>query len=176
VPLKRPGSYQLRIAVRDLASERIGSASQFIEVPDVRKGRLTLSGLFIEGVSQPAGAAAGDAVEDEDPNATVALRTFRRGTDAAFGCEVYNARRGRDATVLLESELRLYRDGVEVLRRPAAPVAPIAGPDGSIIAKGVLRLDPAMAPGTYVLEIILFDRLAGKTARATQTIDFDVVG
>jgi VWFA-related protein len=48
VPTKKPGGYQLRVAVRDTASERTGSASQYVEVPDVKKGRLALSGLVIE--------------------------------------------------------------------------------------------------------------------------------
>jgi hypothetical protein len=32
-----------------------------------------------------------------------------------------------------------------------------------------------MPPGSYVLEIVVTDRLAGKRAPARQTIDFDVV-
>ena len=49
VPVKKAGAYQLRVAVRDSASERVGSANQFIEVPDIGKNRLTLSGLVISG-------------------------------------------------------------------------------------------------------------------------------
>jgi len=30
IPIKKPGAYQLRIAIRDEASERIGSAMQFV--------------------------------------------------------------------------------------------------------------------------------------------------
>jgi VWFA-related protein len=48
VPTKKPGAYQLRLAVRDSASERTGSASQYVEVPDVKKGRLALSGIVIK--------------------------------------------------------------------------------------------------------------------------------
>ena len=48
VPAKKPGGYQFRVAVRDTASERTGSASQYVEVPDVKKGRLALSGIVIE--------------------------------------------------------------------------------------------------------------------------------
>ena len=33
VPIKKAGAYQLRAALRDTATERVGSASQFIEVP-----------------------------------------------------------------------------------------------------------------------------------------------
>jgi VWFA-related protein len=49
VPVSKPGSYLLRIAVRDSASGRIGSASQFVEVPNVNKEKLTLSSLVIAG-------------------------------------------------------------------------------------------------------------------------------
>ncbi len=49
VPVSKPGSYLLRIAVRDAGSGRIGSASQFVEVPNVNKEQLTLSSLVIAG-------------------------------------------------------------------------------------------------------------------------------
>ena len=58
VPAKKPGGYQLRIAVRDTATERTGSASQYVEVPDVKKGRLALSGMVIKSLdSSPAAPA-----------------------------------------------------------------------------------------------------------------------
>src|SRR5258706_105070 len=47
VPIKKPGPYQLRAAVRDAATERIGSAYQFIEVTELKKGRLALSGIAL---------------------------------------------------------------------------------------------------------------------------------
>jgi VWFA-related protein len=51
VPIKKPGAYQLRVALRDSASERVGSASQFVEVPDLKKNRLALSGIVINGIT-----------------------------------------------------------------------------------------------------------------------------
>ena len=44
-PFKRSGAYQLRAAVRDAASSRVGSAYQFVELPDVRDGAFALSGV-----------------------------------------------------------------------------------------------------------------------------------
>ncbi len=35
----KPGAYQLKVVVRDSHSEEIGSASQFLDVPDLSKGR-----------------------------------------------------------------------------------------------------------------------------------------
>jgi VWFA-related protein len=50
VPIKKPGAYQLRVALRDTTSERVGSAAQFVEVPDIRKNRLMLSGIVMNGI------------------------------------------------------------------------------------------------------------------------------
>ncbi|MGH9900755.1 MAG: hypothetical protein ACRD68_02845, partial [Pyrinomonadaceae bacterium] len=57
VPVKKPGAYQLRVAVRDAVSERVGSASQFVEVPDLGKARLALSGIVVSGGSTAAAGA-----------------------------------------------------------------------------------------------------------------------
>ena len=36
-PVKKPGPYQYRVAIRDAQGGRVGSASQFIEVPNLSK-------------------------------------------------------------------------------------------------------------------------------------------
>ena len=42
------GVQQVRVVLRDPETELSGSASQFIEVPDVAKGRLALSGIVLQ--------------------------------------------------------------------------------------------------------------------------------
>jgi len=49
VPIKKPGAYQLRMSLRDSTSERIGAVSQFVEVPDLKKKRLAISGVAVSG-------------------------------------------------------------------------------------------------------------------------------
>ena len=56
--VSQPGAYQLRVAVRDAATGRIGSASQYVEVPTVGKDKLALSSLVITGNNPQAGARA----------------------------------------------------------------------------------------------------------------------
>ena len=51
----KAGAYQMRCVLRDGTTEHVGSATQFIEVPDVSKGRLTLSGIVMSG-DKPAEA------------------------------------------------------------------------------------------------------------------------
>src|SRR4029077_2569016 len=74
VPIKKAGAYQLRAALRDHASSRVGSASQFIEVPDVKKNRLVISGIIINAVDPentnssvaPVGAVANQPPAESD--------------------------------------------------------------------------------------------------------------
>ena len=46
-PVKKPGAYQMRVALRDSDTEQLGSASEFIEIPDVSKGKLLLSSVVL---------------------------------------------------------------------------------------------------------------------------------
>lgn len=175
VPIKRPGPYQLRIALRDTHADRIGSASQFIDVPDIKKGRLTLSGLVIDGTKAGAGADADNSVEHEDPGATVAVRTFRQGTKAAYLCEIYNAKRGKDGRSQLETRTRMFRDGVEVFSSGTRAVEPVQGAGQRDLIAGMLQFGTALPPGNYIFEVTAVDKLAKKFATATQSIDFEVV-
>ncbi|MFL6332629.1 MAG: VWA domain-containing protein [Pyrinomonadaceae bacterium] len=69
VPAKKPGAYQLRVAVRDTATERTGSASQYVEVPDVKKGRLALSGIVIKSAANTFGSQPAANVPKPKPSA-----------------------------------------------------------------------------------------------------------
>ena len=51
VPVKKAGDYNFRIAVRDASSKLLGSASQQIEVPDLNKSKIFLSGLTLGEVT-----------------------------------------------------------------------------------------------------------------------------
>jgi VWFA-related protein len=79
VPIKTPGAYQLRVALRDQDSERVGSASQFVQVPDTSKGILELSGLTVMGITraeldrrQKASVGARSGADAQSPGTRVA--------------------------------------------------------------------------------------------------------
>jgi hypothetical protein len=77
--VKRPGPYQLRVALRDVIADRIGSASQFVDVPDVKKGRLTLSGLVIGTAPPVIGSINDQTLDATDPAPTQGIQTPGRG-------------------------------------------------------------------------------------------------
>jgi len=84
VPVKKAGPYQMRVVVRDDSNQQIGSATQFIDVPDLSKDRLVLSGIMLAAdrpQSSAAPAAAEGAVAADDPDSTPAVRIFKGGTE-----------------------------------------------------------------------------------------------
>lgn len=190
VPVKKAGAYQMRIAVRDTATERVGSASQFIDVPDLGKKRLTLSGLVVNGYEQERGAKnvqasaqeainSSEGTQDElDPQASAAVRRFRSGMLMNYAYAIYNAQLNKtDGRPQLETQIRLFRDGKLVYTgRAQAPDLSGQADPSRLLVGGSLQLSPDMPPGEYYLQINVTDLLAKDNNRrtATQWIDFEI--
>jgi len=186
VPIKKPGGYQLRVAVRDPRADRVGSASQFIDVPDVGADRLTLSGLVVSGFD-PATAtksAAGDqgnnegGVEAIDPSSTPAVRILKRRTFLDYGFLIYNAQLDpKTRKPQLESQLILLKEGKQVFATKVSPVNIGNEPDWKHIpVSGRLRLGDDLGLGEYILQVIVTDKLAKqKYSLGSQWMDFELV-
>jgi hypothetical protein len=98
VPIEKPGAYQFRMSLRDTATDRIGSASQFIEVPDLKQNRLALSGVVLSGKTIAEGGAnanpiaqKGKVALESNPEASPAGRRFKQKMRLEYGLLVYNA-------------------------------------------------------------------------------------
>lgn len=199
VPVKKPGAYQLRIAVRDSASGRVGSASHYIEVPDVKKDKLTLSSLVITGnrpaskardlLSSVLGAPGASAattetgaqvvpggeglVGMEDPLASPASRVFRHGWYLDYACMVLNAGKLKKGA-LLNSQVKLFREGQEVFAGEVFPVDLNSQPDPArLVVARRLQLGTILEPGDYMLQLSVTDAAGNRTA--TRWIDFKLV-
>ena len=98
IPVKSPGAYQFRIVVRDANSKKFGTAGQFIEIPDLKKDVLALSGIVLTEASAdgkpglppavPVEAALSPVQFSSDP----AVRRFRPGAALSYAHLIYNAR------------------------------------------------------------------------------------
>jgi VWFA-related protein len=178
MPIKKPGPYQLRVSVRDLASSRIGSAGQFVSVPNLGNQRLALSGIVLGGAvaaSQPKqSATASDGPVTDSP----AIRRFSPGANLQFACVIYNgaidaASRRPQLTMLA----RLFHDGKIVQTSPLMSVDATNQPDlARIITAGLVQLNTDLEPGKYFLQLVVSDPLSkDKQGEAMQWIDFEVV-
>jgi hypothetical protein len=181
VAVKKPGGYQMRVVLRDQATEQVGSATQFVEVPDVSKGRLTLSGIVLStdkpAAPKPAEGAAQEEgqVADEDLNGTPAVRIFKPGAAIAYGYQVLNAQAGENHKPELEVQTRLFRDGQQVYAGKPVPMsAGVAEDPKRLVAGGRIQLGQ-IQPGEYVMQLIVTDKLAkDKYKVASQSMDFEI--
>jgi VWFA-related protein len=183
---RRPGPYHLRVAVRDVASDRVGSANQFVDVPDLSRGRLALSGIVLGArphLDSPLTAADAPAdpaaAREGDPESTSAVRRFPPGADVSYVFVAYNPR--LDAATgrpRLTARLRLLQDGREVHVEPprtvdSRPLDPTK--QRAVPLHGDLRLSRGIPSGEYVLEVEVVDELAkGRGRAAVQWTDFEV--
>lgn len=200
VPIKKPGAYQLRISLRDTSTERIGSASQFVEVPDLKKNRVALSGIVLRGeqasernaaapgpnpaaaaaASQPTDPAAQEqnAADQRNPEASPAVRHFKRGMLMDYLFIIYNARLDKATNkAQLISQVRLFRDGQPVFtgKENALSFTGVIDPK-RVASGGAIQLGTDLIPGEYVLQIIIKDMLADEKHRTvTQWMDFEIV-
>ncbi len=120
--IPRAGPYQVRVAIRDEVSGRLGSDSQFVDVPDPRKSRLTVAGLIMQAqdatvASKQVGArsdhsAAG--LNNEDVRKAPAVRRFKSGELFEYSYLIYGARLNATTGRDLWSQIRLFRHSQEV--------------------------------------------------------------
>jgi VWFA-related protein len=168
VPVKKSGAYQLRVAVRDVASDRIGSAGQFVQVPDVAKNHLSLSGVVISGLNQGTSA-------DATLQAVPSLRRLTHGMVLSYSYTIYNAEVKEDRPQL-ETQMLLFREGKQVFAGKLSPFDPGTQSDMKRLkVAGGLRLGPELPAGGYVLQVMVTDKLRNKPNTAVQTLDFVIV-
>lgn len=163
MPAKKPGSYQVRIAVRDGTSAKIGSAGQFIEVPDLSNDRVALSGIVLRG--------SGAAVTPATIMATPPGRRFPVNSDLHFSVLVYNA------TPNLVLRTKLFRDG-KVVKTGAETSIDVTSKDslGQSLITNVMRLTSELEPGDYYLQVMITDKAAkDKKSAVSQWVDFEIV-
>lgn len=186
-PVKKPGAYQYRVAIRDTQTQRIGSANQFIEVPNLKKNRLTVSGLILENLTaqqwqknftnSPMKSEIAEKAEyTNDPLAATSLRKFKRGTILRYGYEIYNAKSAATQKPNLNTQIRMFHDGKLIFEGKQIPLNISGQADlARIKASGAVNLGTEMSAGDYVLQVIVFDALAKeKNKIATQFVQFEV--
>jgi len=182
VPVKKPGAYQLRVSLRDSASDRVGSASQFIDAPDIKKKRLALSGLVVrvQSANQSVNAAMAtqsEGREEGDAETSAAVRHFKAANVMTYAFYVYNAKLDTTSHPQLMTQVKLFRDGAEVFTGKESQFNPGQQTDMQrLAAVGAIKLGTDMTPGDYVIQVVVTDLLADKKHRvATQWMDFQVI-
>lgn len=151
--LRTPGAYQVRVAVRDGTSGRVGSAGQFVNAFDVAASPLAITGVTI----------------------SQSLHTLKAGDQFHYVYQIVNLAADSAKRSRVESRTRILRDGVPVFEGQTNKLdfEPADDPK-TRIAGGEIKLGEKFEAGHYVLEIRLTDMLAKPPATATQYVRFEV--
>lgn len=163
-----PGIYQLRAAVRDERTGRLGSAMRWIVIPDLSTHQLETSSILL-------GAQVVENKSSANDTAQVQLsvdHSFSQSSRLGYWIFVYNAKIGAAGAPDLAIHSEVVKEGRVVLNGPARRITSMATDDGARIPFAEALTLESLAPGKYDLRVPVVDGLSG-TSR-TQEIDFDV--
>jgi len=155
-------NYQVRGVVREAGSGILGTFTKYLEIPDVAKGRMAMSSLFLLAVDPATKKAI----------SVQALRQLNRKQELRYVAMVYNPKL-KEGKPQLRSQMIITQGGKELFREPEQPVesngsVPVTKMGQIVLAK--------VAPGRYVLTLVITDTLADKKSQTmAQSIDFTVV-
>ena len=168
VEIPDPGPYQLRIAVWDANSQRAGSATTFVEVPDFNRPGIALSSVQLYDSDTARNAElAREGVLGAGSSVT---RSFAVGAVLHYDCIVYgpliDKQTGKPE---FDVAVNLFRGSEQILTGPPVQLA-------TAHAAGEIKLPATLPPGDYALELIVHDRLEKKESQGVaQWVDFTLV-
>lgn len=166
-PAKKPGPYQVRVAVREISTEHVGTASQFLLTPDIGKERLALSGIIMTGLD--------DKTKDGDLSKPW-MSLLRLDRTIEWQAQVFHPKLKKGLPEL-QTSLRLYRDGSLVRETKPEPFdvsAPLKKKQIDVTISGSVALGSTYPSGEYVLQLIVRDE-NDKSKAVTQSLAFQVV-
>ena len=169
------GSQQIKVAVRDQNTQKIGTASQIIFVPNLDKDTIGSSGILLQNYSMQewqnlqSGKPPTDAATRMQ--ADTARRQFRKGTVLSFNYAVYAA---PSLNTKSQAQFTVFKDGKEIFK--GAPEDLIIASNGKmqrVNKGGAFMLGTDMAAGKYILQV----SVAGDALKEAeiQQIDFELM-
>ena len=187
-PVKKPGAYQMRVAIIDRGNQEVGSANQFVEVPNLKKHGVALSGIVLENMSSQSWSqlTAGNSQmltnsnsgpSKPDPLQDTSVRRFKRGTVLRYGVEIYNAKPLAVQQGQIRLQTRVFHDRVKVFEGEERIMDTNRQPGiREPVFTDAVSLGDNLLPGDYVLQVVVTDGLAKEKRRlATQYIQFEVI-
>jgi VWFA-related protein len=158
----KPGFYQARVAIREEGSARMGSASKWVEIPDVGKKQLTLSGVFLSaGREDQNDLQPANSVYIPQPSS--ATRRFKKDGAVDFMVFAYNAKAEKN-TADLVIQAQVFSGSKLVYASPIAKMTIPESVDLQRIPYAARISLEEFNSGPYELRVVVIDRLTKATA------------
>ncbi|MFY9573981.1 MAG: VWA domain-containing protein, partial [Blastocatellia bacterium] len=145
----KPGYYQVRVGVLEPESDSIGTASSWVEVPDLSRGKLALSSILLTTESEGQKSA-------RDSEQLNSIKSYKTGSKLIYYLVLYNAASSVASDISIQSEIFLSEK--MIYQSDPQPVSSrMMGKDAKgIEIGGQLNLD--LEPGFYELRVAIKDK------------------
>ena len=173
----KPGAYNVRLVLREEGSLRIGTASAWIEIPDISRRQFVLSSIFLTVSDVKTGDSRRPNQGDEAGTSVRSLvyRSFSQRDSLDFLVFAYNPKIGENGLPDAAIQTQLYT-GNKLIH--ASPLRAFFTPDkreeidpARLPYRGRLDLQ-SFEPGSYELRVVVIDRIARSTVK--RSINFEV--
>jgi VWFA-related protein len=168
-----PGIYQVRVAVRDDKSGRVGGAHAWVEIPDLANKKLMMSSLLLGERTPAMMTNVSNTASGLSPVALSASHRFQRESTLRFLIFAYNGTLSPvDQKPDIAVQVQVIRDDQPVLTTALRKVNTEGASDMSRLPYAAEIPLNGMLPGRYLLIVTLIDRVS-KQSISRQT-HFDV--
>ena len=165
IELPKPGGFHIRAAVRDEATQKTGSANEFIDIPDTHKKQLALTSIVL-ATAPKAGA------DTPSLGASAAKREFHRGDILQYFTLVENGDPKHISAADTSVQVRIVTEGKQIYLGPAG-LKDL--PDHKRAAIGLLKLGDQLPTGDYFIQVVASVPKDHKRAIANQWTDFAIL-
>lgn len=178
VPVSKAGKYQIRIAVRDNRSGKIGTSSNFVEVPDFERSEAAISRLFLEDLAGCGVLPPKDINGTTSPKSCIISdsisRRFKTGSNVKYSFVTFLSRKAASKVENITFKARLIRDGKLIVEGPEKLISVKDQADPTRFeVEGLVRLTDELPSGVYSLQVIVSRvGVGGRSKPLSQAIDF----
>jgi VWFA-related protein len=158
----KPGLYQVRVGVREPSTQRIGTAVAWVEVPDLKRGQLTLSDLFTceQEMSAP-----------EKFRWIQSAGRLKKADSLVYCATIYNAPAPPENLLM---QVEIFKDQNQIYTSAWKTVSScmIGSNENSIeIASQIVLKD--MEPGVYELRVAIKDPRSKQAAQKSMMFEIE---
>jgi VWFA-related protein len=166
----KPGAYQARVGVREEGTDHMGTASAWIEVPELAHDKLGMSGLILRNPldTDPTAKEGINVSELEQIKMVQGIPLYARNDYCDYLFRVYREKQAVESDLLLMTEVLL--DGKPLKEEQWKPIPREDSDD--VDSKGWFDLDGELElkgfkPGIYELRLSIKEAQSKKTVQRT---------
>jgi VWFA-related protein len=172
----KPGLHQLRIGVRDTGSELTGTAMAWVDVPDLKKGRIALSSLFLgrDQKSEEKEQVVGTSdKKSEGPKLLLGRSAFKSGERAYYRFVAYNTSKNDELSEGATVKVDIYSDEKSVFEGQWNPLESRTIRRDKIGVELGGEVVLALRPGIYELRVTVKGGKSKNTVQQIATIEIE---